>query len=112
MFIFQIMNLIITFVVNYQGEPFMENMSKNGGLKKLVIAIIAFILVIIFELYPQLNDNLELVTLPDDITYKIELILIMVFNFVLCYLLEKWKNLFGFYEPFEKPKPKKVKGKK
>ena len=112
MFIFQMLNQTITFVVNYQGEPFMENMSKNGGLKKLVIGIIAVTIVIIFELYPQLNESLELVPLPDDTTYRTELILIMVLNFVLCYLLEKWKNLFGFYEPFEKPKPKKVKGKK
>ena len=40
MFLFQLLNQTITFVVNYQGEPFMENLSKNSGLKKLLFGII------------------------------------------------------------------------
>jgi cation-transporting ATPase 13A1 len=97
MFIYQMINQTITFVVNYQGEPFMENMSKNSGLKKFLYIIIGLTLVIIFDLYPQLNETLELLPLPDDITYKCTLIGIMVVNYLLCYLLENWKYVFGFY---------------
>ena len=109
MFLFQMLNQTITFIVNYQGEPFMENLSKNGAMKKMIIGIIAFSSIIIFDLYPQLNENLELVPLPDDSTYRMILILIIVMNFVLCYFLEKWKSIFGLYEPYPKPEPKKKK---
>ena len=109
MFLFQMLNQTITFVVNYQGEPFMENLSKNGAMKKMIIGIIAFSSIIIFDLYPQLNENLELVPLPDEPTYRMSLIFIIVMNFVLCYLLEKWKSLFGLYEPYPKSEPKKKK---
>ena len=109
MFLFQMLNQTITFVVNYQGEPFMENLSKNGAMKKLIIGIIAFSSIFIFDLYPQLNENLELVPLPDDTTYRMTLIIIIVLNFVLCYLLEKWKSLFNLYEPYPESKPKKKK---
>lgn len=93
-------NQTITFIVNYNGEPFMENLSKNGAMKKLIAVIMVFTAVLIFDWYPQLNENLELVPLPDDNNYKFTLIAIMVGNFVLCYLLEKWKNLFGYYKPY------------
>ena len=109
MFLFQMLNQTITFIVNYQGEPFMENLSTNGAMRKLIMAILAFSAVFIFDLYPQLNENLELVPLPDDSGYRMTLIFIMVMNFILCYLLEKWKNLFGLYEPYPKSKPKKKK---
>jgi cation-transporting ATPase 13A1 len=109
MFLFQMLNQTITFVVNYQGEPFMENLSKNGAMKKLIIGIIAFSSIFIFDLYPQLNENLELVPLPDDTTYRMTLIIIIVLNFILCYLLEKWKSLFNLYEPYPESKPKKKK---
>ena len=106
-FLFQMLNQTITFMVNYQGEPFMENLSTNGAMKKLVIGILAFSVVFIFDLFPQLNENLELIPLPDDSGYRMTLIFIMSMNFILCYILEKWKNLLGLYEPYPKSKPKK-----
>ena len=108
-FLFQMLNQTITFVVNYQGEPFMENLITNGAMRKLIYAILAFSAIFIFDLFPQLNENLELVPLPDDSGYRISLITIMVTNFVLCYVLEKWKNLLGLYEPYPKSAPKKKK---
>ncbi len=92
-FLFQMLNQTITFVVNYQGEPFMENLITNGAMRKLIYAILAFSAIFIFDLFPQLNENLELVPLPDDSGYRISLITIKITNFVLCYVLEKWKNL-------------------
>ena len=109
MFLFQLLNQTITFVVNYQGEPFMENLSTNGAMKKLLIGIAVFSGIFIFDLYPQLNENLELIPLPEDTIYRWSLIGIILINFVLCYLLEKWKSLFGLYESYPKPNPKKKK---
>ena len=109
MFLFQMLNQTITFVVNYQGEPFMENLTTNGAMKKLMIGITVFSAIFIFDLYPQLNENLELIPLPEDTLYRWSLIGIILTNFVLCYLLEKWKSLFGLYEPYPKPKPKNKK---
>ena len=109
MFLFQIFNQSIIFIVNYQGEPFMENILENPSMIKIICGIFAFGSVIIFDLYPQLNEDFELVSLPEDNNYKITLFFIMFFNFIFCYILEKWKNLFGLYEPFEKKKSKKKK---
>ena len=108
-FLFQMLNQTITFVVNYQGEPFMENLITNGAMRKLIYAILAFSAIFIFDLFPQLNENLELVPLPDDSRYRYTLIFIMATNFVLCYILEKWKNILGLYEPYPKSDPKKKK---
>ena len=109
MFLFQLLNQTITFVVNYQGEPFMENLSTNGAMKKLIIGICVFTAIFIFDLYPQLNENLELIPLPEDTFYRWSLIAIILINFGLCYVFEKWKNLLGLYEPYTKSKPKKKK---
>ena len=109
MFLFQIFNQIIIFVVNYQGEPFMENIWENSFMMKLIGGISFIGIVIIFDLYPQLNEGLELISLPEDNNYKLTLAIIMIFNFTFCYMLEKWKNLFGLYEPIEKSKYKKKK---
>ena len=109
MFLFLIFNQIIIFIVNYQGEPFMENILDNSSMVKLIGAIFALGSVIIFDLYPQLNEDIELVSLPEDNSYKIKLLVIMLTNFALCYIVEKWRNLTGFYEPFEKVKAKKKK---
>ena len=106
MFIFQMMSQTITFIVNYTGEPFMENLSQNSAMKKLILAIFALSIVIIFDLYPQLNETLELVPLPDDVGYKALFCGLILFNFVVCFLLEKWKNLFGFYKPYSNEKKK------
>ena len=109
MFLFLIFNQIIIFIVNYQGEPFMENILDNSSMVKFIGAIFALGSVIIFDLYPQLNEDIELVSLPEDNSYKIKLLVIMLINFALCYIVEKWRNLSGYYEPFEKAKPKKKK---
>ena len=108
-FLFQVFNQIIIFVVNYQGEPFMENMWENSLMLRLIFAIIIFGFVIIFDLYPQLNEDMELVELPEDINYKITLIIIMLFNFTICYIIENWRNLFGYFESIEKTNYKKRK---
>ena len=108
-FLFQIFNQTIIFVINYQGEPFMENILKNSSMMLLITVIVSIGCIIIFDLYPQLNEDFELVSLPEDNNYKMKLIIIMISNFSLCYIIEKWRNLFGFYEPYEIKQTKKKK---
>ena len=98
MFIYSFINQTITLVVNYMGEPFMENMTKNPTLNKMVIGIVGFCLVVIFDIYPPLNEALELLPLPEDMMYKCSLVGIMALNWILCYLFENWKKLLGYYK--------------
>ena len=106
---FQILSQVNIFVANYQGEPFMENINKNSSMMKLIFGILAIGSIYIFDLYPQVNDDFEMVALPEDNLFKFYIILILVLNFCLCYILEKWKNIFGLYEPYEKSNNKKKK---
>jgi cation-transporting ATPase 13A1 len=69
-FLFQIINQSIIFVVNYKGEPFMDNIYKNSSMMKLMFGIFSIGSILIFDLYPQLNEDLELITLPEDNNYK------------------------------------------
>ena len=108
-YIFQILNQVIIFIANYQGEPFMENINKNSSMVKLIALILAIGSVYIFDLYPQVNDDFEIVALPEDYYFKLYIILIFSFNFGFCYVLEKWKFIFGLYESYEKTKNKKKK---
>ena len=108
-YMYQVLNQVIIFTANYQGEPFMENIYKNSSMIKLIIGILSIGCVYIFDLYPQINDDFEMVALPEDNQYKLTIVFILVFNFCFCYFLEKWKNIFGLYEPYEKSKNKKKK---
>ena len=98
MFLHSLVNQTITLVVNYTGEPFMENMSKNSTLLKMVWGIVLACLIIVFDVYPPLNEMLELLPLPEDMTYKCSLVGIMFANFILCYLFENWKKVLGYYK--------------
>ena len=106
-FLLQIFNQIIIFVVNYKGEPFMENILNNLSMMFLISTIFSIDIIIVFDLYPQLKDDFELIALPESYKYKMILIFIMIFNFCLCYLLEKWRSFFGLYEPYIKNQVKK-----
>ena len=106
-YLFQILCQINIFVANYQGEPFMENINKNSSMMKLIFAILVIGSVYIFDLYPQVNDDFEMVALPEDNLFRCLIICILLLNFCVCYFLEKWKNIFGLYEPYEITENKK-----
>jgi cation-transporting ATPase 13A1 len=96
-FVYSALNQTINFVVNYQGEPFMKNMTDNKWLVRMVFGILALSSVVIFDLHPPLNEALELLPMPEDMTYRFSFIGVMLADFVICYLLENWKKLFKFY---------------
>lgn len=97
-FIYSALNQTINFVVNYQGEPFMQNMSQNKWLVRMTLGICVLSGIVIFDLHPQLNEALELLPLPDDLTYKFSFIGVMLVDFIICYFLENWKKIFKIYK--------------
>lgn len=97
-FIYSFLNNTINFVVNYQGEPFMKNMTENTWLMRLVFGIIIFCTVIIYDLYPPIYESLQLLPLPDDIIYKHGFVAIMACDFLISYILENWKKLLKKYD--------------
>ena len=97
MFLLQIFNITNIFIVNYKGEPFMQNLWENSFMIKLLLVLGAFFLIIAFDLYPQLNEDLELVQLPENNYYKIILFSILFLNSTFCYLLENWGKLLNYF---------------
>jgi len=97
-FIYSALNQTINFIVNYQGEPFMKNLSQNNWLLKLVGGVLIMATIVIFDLHPPLNESLEILPLPDDINYKFSFVGIMLLDFVVCYVLENWKKLLKIYK--------------
>lgn len=98
MFIFSIVNQTINFVVNYQGEPFMQSLFQNKWLVRLSGLIIGLTAIVIFDLSPELASSLELIQLPEDTVYRLSFLGILVVDFIVCYLFENWKKIFGFYK--------------
>jgi len=96
-FIFSAINQTINFAVNYQGEPFMRNMSENIWLKRLIFFIVGITLIVVFDLSMELNEALELVPLPSDMNYKIYFVGLLAADFVICFVFENWKKLLGKY---------------
>jgi len=96
-FIYSALNQTINFVVNYQGEPFMANMDKNIWMKRLCYGIVILSGIVVFDLHPPLSEQLELLPLPEDISYRVGFIAIMAVDFIICYILENWKKIFKYY---------------
>ena len=96
-FIFSAINQSVNFAVNYQGEPFMKNLSENTWLKRLIFFVVGITLVVIFDLSMELNDALELVPLPTELNYKLGFVGMLSLDFVICYVFENWKKLIGKY---------------
>jgi manganese-transporting P-type ATPase len=97
-FIYSALNQTINFIVNYQGEPFMKNLTENKWLLRLVGGVLVLSTIVIFDLHPPLNESLEILPLPDDINYKLSFVGIMLADFLICYVLENWKKLLKIYK--------------
>lgn len=98
MFIFAIINQTINFIVNYQGEPFMESIFKNKWLIRLSGLIVSLTVVVIFDLSPDLAKTLELVQLPEDVVYRMSFLGVLLGDFVICFVFENWKKIFRLYK--------------
>lgn len=77
---------VSTFVINYQGKPFRESLLENKPLRNALAIVGSVAFICAFELYPEFNEWLELVVLPQ--SFKTQLIAAMVLDFGLCWIIE------------------------
>lgn len=82
-----------TFVVNYQGHPFMQSIPENKGLLYCIGGLSTILIVVITQLVPDFNESLSLVIFPSE--FQKILLTVLVLDFTLAYLVE-WvcKKLF------------------
>ena len=66
-FLMTVLAYINTFVVNYRGRPFMENLTENKVLLRTLQGCYAILLICTLEIFPPLNQLLQLVPLPPDV---------------------------------------------
>jgi cation-transporting ATPase 13A1 len=98
MFIFSIVIQTNTFVANYQGEPFMQSIFNNKWMIRLSGLIVGLAVCVIFDLSPDLTLSLELLPLPEDSLYRIYFLGILIADFIICFIFENWKKIFGYYK--------------
>ncbi|KGG52550.1 ATPase [Mitosporidium daphniae] len=89
---------VSTFAINYQGPPFRESMLDNGGLKKSLFAVGSFVLVSAAEIFPDMNEMMQIVPFPPGFSAK--LLFLMISDFFICFVIEVTsKRLFSKVEP-------------
>jgi cation-transporting ATPase 13A1 len=81
------------FVVNYRGEPFTQSVQDNQLLWRSVQVIYVIILVLAGGQLEPLNDLLQLTPSPSS-QFQIYFILILLFNTVATYSINKLSLLF------------------
>lgn len=97
-FLYTAINNVTNFLVNYIGEPFMENLSKNVWMQRLCLGVWIGVSICIFDVLPDLNEYFELVPLPQEFEYKISFMAILFSDLILCYIVENWKKIFKLYK--------------
>lgn len=78
---------LATFVVNYEGHPFMESLSENKPLRNCLALSTGFTFLAASQIYPELNDTLSLVEMPAD--FRATLLIVMAADFSLSWAWEK-----------------------
>ncbi len=77
---------ISIFICNYIGRPFRENISENKLMVLSIVGLIAFIVNIITNIFPDINQLLDI---TDISPYFTTVILILVLNYTIVFILEK-----------------------
>lgn len=78
---------LATFVVNYEGHPFMESLSENKPLRNCLALGTGFTFLAASQILPELNDTLSLVEMPAD--FRATLLIVMAADFSLSWAYEK-----------------------
>lgn len=81
-FIYSLVNVVTTFMVNYEGEPMMQSLSKNTKLKK-VIAGLYFIAVLCILDVEMIREYFELVPFPNE-DFQMRVIVVLALDSALC----------------------------
>lgn len=91
-FMVQLAQQVSTFVVNYQGEPFRENIRSNKGMYYGIIGVSALALCGSTEFVPELNAAMKFVPMTDD--FKIKLTGTLLLDFFGSWGLELFFKFF------------------
>lgn len=78
-FMVQLVQQVSTFVVNYQGEPFRENIKSNKGMYYGIVGVSALALAGSTEFIPELNEAMKFV--PMDEIFKVKLTATLLLDF-------------------------------
>ncbi|KAG0734318.1 hypothetical protein G6F62_007994 [Rhizopus arrhizus] len=85
---------VSTFAINYQGHPFRERIQDNKALYYGLMSVGGIALAGATELWPEVNEQLQLVKFPGTFSYK--LTACMILDFGIAYAIEKvTKQLFA-----------------
>lgn len=76
-----------TFIVNYQGHPFMQSIRENKGLFVCLIITAAIAVTSALQIVPEFNTGFDLVILPQ--AFAQMLVSVMAYDFVGAWL---WEN--------------------
>lgn len=71
MFIIQLVQQVSTFAVNYQGEPFRENIMNNKGMYYGLLGVSTLAVASATEFLPELNEAMKFVPMSDDFRFKL-----------------------------------------
>lgn len=97
-FIIQLVQQVSTFAVNYQGEPFRENIRNNKGMYYGLLGVTGLAVASATEFMPELNEALSFVPMSDD--FKIKLCITLLLDFFGSWGFE---HLFKFFFMNDKP---------
>ncbi|OAG31220.1 cation-transporting ATPase 13A1 [Nematocida displodere] len=79
---------VTTLIVNYVGRPFRESLPENQKLLNSLLISAALVVLCTLETFPELNEKMELVSIPADM--KKRLLGVMGIDLILCLLIEKF----------------------
>ncbi|KAG1053380.1 hypothetical protein G6F46_006715 [Rhizopus delemar] len=93
-YLIQLSMQVSTFAINYQGHPFRERIQDNKALYYGLMSVGGIALAGATELWPEVNEQLQLVKFPGTFSYK--LTACMILDFGIAYAIEKvTKQLFA-----------------
>ncbi|CCF58210.1 hypothetical protein KAFR_0E00560 [Kazachstania africana CBS 2517] len=87
-FIIQLVQQVSTFAVNYQGEPFRENIRNNKGMWYGLLGVTGLAFASASEFMPELNEAMKFV--PMDDLFKFKLTTTLAVDFAGCWAAEQF----------------------
>ena len=88
MFIYQWWLQTTVIFVNYSGRPFMESISENTKLKRMLFFMFLFATLITFNVSDELREGLELVPFPTP-EFQQTVIASLLLDLCVCYGIEQ-----------------------
>lgn len=87
MFIYQWWLQTTVIFVNYSGRPYMESISENTKLKRMLFFMFMMATALIFNTSTELQESLELVPFPTD-DFQKKIMYSLISDGIICYGIE------------------------